>query len=119
MAANVHDASTQGFIDENPVVVTIERRKRVPQKGGSWKWEHFSYVPEQQCRQVFKGNLNDISKRTLADGRVVRIDSSLVFLLGADIEEGDIVTLGDDKYEVSRVTDRYDTKAEVFRYAGA
>jgi len=115
--ASVHDASTQAFIDEDPSNAVVERRKRTTVGGGGWQWQHVAYLPVQQCRQVLRGNVNDTNQRTLPDGRVVVANSVLVFLLGGDIQEGDLVRIDGVQYEVIRTKAKYDVTAEVIKHA--
>lgn len=112
---DIHNKNTQAFIDENPITVAITRRIRVQVPGGGWAWEDDETIPDQECRLVHSGNVSDAQSLATIQGRVVRIEAKFVFLIGANVQEGDIIPVGEKDWEVVRVWERYSTVAEVVR----
>jgi hypothetical protein len=118
MTDAIHDATTQGLIDENPVQVRYQPRQRKAVPGGAWKWvDEGSLLAEQQGRIVYRGNVGDQDRRTLPDGRVVVVQATIVHLSGAEADSGWIAHAGDERWEVVRVIRHFDVRAEVVRYA--
>lgn len=120
MVINVYDPSTRSFIDDNPCTVVFQRRERVKVAGGGYQWRDVGDpLPVQRGRLVFRGNVSDTDRRTLPDGRVVTVQATIVLMSNGDVQESDIATVnGARKWEVVNVIDRFDTRAEVIRYAG-
>lgn len=120
MPANVHDATTASLIRENPVDVVVQKRSRVAVAGGGYKWQTVGNpLPAQRGRLVFRGNLSDINKRTLPDGRIVTVTGTIILMSNGDVDEGDIASIGDRRWEVVEVTRMFDVRAGVIRYASS
>ncbi len=97
--ADVAEAITRQFIDENPLEVTLVRSQKTQTSAGGWVLQNPTNLLPQTVRLV-PGQMYADTVRTTSDGREVNPTFTIVAPMDADMERFDTFSIDDFDYEI-------------------
>jgi hypothetical protein len=108
----------RALINEFPSEAIVHRFERISDGAGGWVLGDETVLDSQIVRKVGSARVGDATERTLPDGRIVILEKTIVFNLDGNVQEGDVIHIDGDVWEVATVSGRYALDATVFRHGG-